>query len=41
MALFTIPIVSKLLHRINQDNLTVFVYSWKELDIQEKDIQDW
>jgi len=31
IALFTISqIVSKLLHSINQDNLTVFVYSWKK-----------
>jgi len=30
IALFTIQIVSKLLHNINQDNLTVFVYSWKK-----------
>jgi len=30
MALFTIQIVSKLLHNINQDNITVFVYSWKK-----------
>jgi len=35
IALFTIQIVSKLLHNINQDNLTVFVYSWK------KDIEVW
>jgi len=33
-ALFTIKIESKLLHSIKQNNLTVFVYSWK------KDIQD-
>jgi len=30
IALFTIQIVSKLLHSINQDNITVFVYSWKK-----------
>jgi len=29
-ALFTIQIVSKLLHCINQDNIIVFVYSWKK-----------
>jgi len=28
IALFTIQIVSKLLHNINKNNLTVFVYSW-------------
>jgi len=27
IAFFTIQIVSKLLHSINQDNVTVFVYS--------------
>jgi len=27
IVLFTIQIASKLLHSINQDNLTVFVYS--------------
>jgi len=30
IVLFTIQIVSKLLHNINQDNLTVFVYPWKK-----------
>jgi len=30
IVLFTIQIVSKLLHNINQDDLTVFVYSWKK-----------
>jgi len=35
IALFTIQIVSKLLHSINQNNLTVFIYYWK------KDIQVW
>jgi len=30
IALFTIQIESKLLHNINQDNLTVFVYSLKK-----------
>jgi len=35
IALFTIQIVLKLLHSINQNNLTVFVYYWK------KQIQVW
>jgi len=35
IALFTIQKASKLLHTINQNNLTVFVYYWK------KDIQVW
>jgi len=30
IALSTLQIVSKLLHNINQDNLTVFVYSWEK-----------
>jgi len=30
IALFAIQIVSKLLHSINQNNLTVFVYYWKK-----------
>jgi len=34
IALFTIQIVSKLLHNINQDNLTVFVYSWEKKTIK-------
>jgi len=33
IVLFTIQIVSKLLHNINQDDLTVFVYSWKKKTI--------
>jgi len=34
IVLFTIQIASKLLHNINQDNLTVFVYSWEKKDNQ-------
>ena len=30
IALFTIQIVSKQLHSINQNNLTMFVYYWKK-----------
>jgi len=30
IALFTIQIVSKLLHSINQHNVTLFVYYWKK-----------